>query len=210
MRASMSKIGRASVLMLASCIVTGCEKEQALTREGDVNLAGCESPAGLTQDEAGKVACTQEDPAAAPVTPVVTAPGNTPDSEVILAAIAGQAQQDGGSEYGEARKTVEGDFTGDSSPDIAVLYTLEGAGGGNGSVTYLAAFVRGAGQLRLADTATVSGLGSSVQDISLSGGTVHLKILLQGPDDPDCCPTVEEKETYVFHGGKWMQVLGQP
>lgn len=206
----MRKIDRASMLLLAALILAGCEQEQALTREGDVNLAGCEVPAGLTQDEAGKVGCAQKDPVAAPATPLVTALGNTPDSEVILAAIAGQAQQDGGSEYGEARKTVEGDLTGDGSPEVAVLYTLEGAGGGNGSVTYLAAFVREAGQLRLADAATVSGLGSGVQDISLSDGTVHLKMLLQGPDDPDCCPTVEEKDTYVFHGGKWLQVLAQP
>lgn len=206
----MRTLGKASMLLMVGLIMAGCEKEQALTRAGDISLAGCELPAGLTQDQAGKIVCTQQDTVAAPVTPVATALAITPDSQVIVAAIAAQAQQEGGSEYAEARRTVEGDFTGDGSPEVAVLYTLEGAGGGNGSVTYLAAFVREAGQLRLVDTATVSGFGSSVQDVSLSDGTVHLKILVQGPDDPDCCPSGKGKDTYVFHGGKWLQVLAQP
>ena len=69
----MRTIGKASVLLLVGLIMAGCEKEQALTRAGDINLAGCEVPAGLIQDQAGKIVCTQQDP----VTLVATAPVNT-------------------------------------------------------------------------------------------------------------------------------------
>ena len=203
----MRTIGKASMLLLVGLIMAGCEKEQELTRAGDVNLAGCEIPAGLTQDQAGKIVCTQQDPVAASVAPVATAPANTPDSEVIAAAIAERAKQEGESEFAEARKSVEGDLTGDSTPDVAVLYSLSDASGGDAVITYLAAFIREAGQLKLADTTVVR---DGTQGINLKDGAVQIKFLVVGPDDPSCCPTVEEVDKYVFHGGKWLQVLAQP
>ena len=126
---------------------------------------------------------------------------------VIDAVIATQAKQDGGTEYVEARKSIEGDINGDGSPDVAVLYVLEGAGGGNGSVSYLVAFERDAGQLKLIDTTTLSG---SARGFSVSDGAVHLKLLSLGPDDSACCPSIEEETTYMLKGGKWLQVQAQP
>lgn len=131
----------------------------------------------------------------------------TPSPGVIEAAIAERAKQDGGSEYTEGRKTIEGDLTGDGTPDVAVLYSLGGAGGGNGSASYLAAFAREAGQLKLADTTQIAG---STQAISLKDGTVHLTLLVPGPDDPDCCPTGKEDVAYVLKGGKWLEAQPQP
>ena len=129
------------------------------------------------------------------------------DAEVIKAAISARAAQDGGSEYADARRSVEGDLNGDGAADVVVLYSLEGVGGGNGSTGYLAAFLRTGGQLELADTATLSG---SAESLKLKDGVAHLKLLSLGPDDSACCPSVEEDAMYVLHGYKWLQVQAQP
>lgn len=213
-----------------------------LSKAGDINLAGCEVPAGLTPEQAEKIECAASAPATAPAAPAMaepeavaadsadalaaaayaaavgavaaaneaneaTAPAATSDAEVIKAAISARAAQDGGSEYVDARRSVEGDLNGDGTADVAVLYSLEGAGGGNGSVGYLAAFMRASGQLKLVDTATLSG---SAQALKLKDGAAHLKLLSLGPDDSACCPSVEEDAMYVLHGNKWLQVQAQP
>lgn len=207
-----------------------------LTQAGDINLAGCEVPPGSTPELAEKIECAKVDPYAASSVPMVeqpaevvedsaaamaaaaaanavaaaseaTNPAAASDSDLINAAISAQARQDGGNEYTDARKSVEGDLNGDRTPDVTVLYTLEGAGGGNGSVSYLAAFVRAAGQLKLADTATLSG---SAQGLKLKDGAAHLKLLSLGPDDSACCPSVEDDAMYILHGSKWLQVQTQP
>jgi hypothetical protein len=197
-------------VMLIGCALAGCTQEPALTQAGDINLAGCEVPAGLTPEAAEAIDCAPSSSAAAPATPavaaLVAAADVTPDADVIDAAIAAQARKDGGSEFVEGRASVEGDLTGDGASDLAVLFTLEGAGGGNGAVRYLAAFAREAGQLTLVDTTSFSG-GS--QGIDLKDGAVHLKLLVLGPDDSACCPSVEEDTTYVLHRSKWLQVRSQ-
>jgi len=219
-----------------------------LTEAGDINLAGCEVPAGLTPEQAERVECASSGSAAVPE-PAIAAEAEvmpasatsqdadlaaaaaaaaaaanavaaandaanlgagqagTSDAEVIKAAISARAAQDGGSEYTDARRSVEGDLNEDGAADVAVLYSLEGAGGGNGSVGYLAAFVRTGGQLKLADTATLAG---SAQSIKLKDGAVHLKLLSLGPDDSACCPSAEEDAMYILHGNKWLQVQAQP
>lgn len=221
----MKRVHMLLMILLAGLAMAGCKKQGQLTEAGDVNLAGCEVPAGLTREAAEQVKCAKSDtsgvPAAAwsmpesvgqPAAPEAAEPelpaaDAAPDAGVIEAAIAEQAKQDGGSEYTDARKSAEGDLNGDGTADLVVLYTLEGAGGGNGAVRYLAGFVRGAGQLKLADTASLAG---SEQGIQLKGGTVHLKLLSLGPDDSACCPSVEEDVTYVLHGNKWLLVQAQP
>lgn len=207
-----------------------------LTQAGDINLAGCEVPPGLTPDQAEKIECAKVDPYAASSVPMVeqpaavvedsaaamaaaaaanavaaaneaTNPAAASDAEVIKAAISTRAAQDGGREYVDVRRSVEGDLNGDGTQDVAVLYSLEGAGGGNGSVGYLAAFVRASGQLKLVDTVTLSG---SAQGLKLKDGAAHFKLLSLGPDDSACCPSVEEDAMYILHGSKWLQVQTQP
>lgn len=147
--------------------------------------------------------------AAAPGTAptAATASGAVPSVDVIDAAIAAQARQDGGSEYKEARKSVEADLTGDGKPEVVLLYTLEGQGGSNGAVSYLAAFQRQeSGQLHLVSTTSVAGLGVAAQSLRVEDGTAHVTLLAPGPDDPDCCPSMKEEALYVLHGSKWLQV----
>lgn len=54
----MKKIGMLVGAMWAVLALVGCKKEAALTQAGDINLAGCEVPAGLTSAQAEAVSCT--------------------------------------------------------------------------------------------------------------------------------------------------------
>lgn len=54
----MKQIRMLPVLLLTGLVVAGCKKDDALTQAGDINLAGCEVPAGLTPAEAEKIGCT--------------------------------------------------------------------------------------------------------------------------------------------------------
>lgn len=210
----MKQIYRSAMIMLAALAVTGCSKADEVTKAGEINLAGCEVPAGTKRGEVEAIQCdaVKGVKAEAEKAPAQEAVQITPDAEVINAVIAQQAKKaDGAAEYKDARKVVEGDLTGDGKPEVVALYTLEGGGGGNGAGAYLAAFQRKeTGQLQLAGTMSVSGFGVAAQNVSLEDGTVHVKLLVQGPDDPDCCPSTEEDALYVFHGGKWLHVQPSP
>jgi hypothetical protein len=202
------------MILLAALAVTGCGKADEVTRAGDINLAGCEVPAGTKRGVVEAIQCDAAKGAKAETdkAPLQEAVQITPDAEVISAAIAQEAKKaEGATEYKDARKIVEGDLTGDGKPEVVALYTLEGGGGGNGGGSYLAAFQRKeTDQLQLASTTSVSGFGVAAQNVSLEDGTVHVKLLVQGPDDPDCCPSTEEEAFYVFHGGKWLHVQPSP
>lgn len=227
----MKQLNAMGMLVVVALAMAGCEQEPTLTETGEINLAGCEVPAGIMQEAAEKIACAngehaagpdasamaaggEEPPATANVSALVAdatnlgrEQGETSDAEVIQTAISARAAQDGGSEYIDARRSIEGDLNGDGTADVAVLYSLEGAGGGNGSTGYLAALVRTDGQLKLSDTATLSG---SAQRLTLKGGAAHVGLLSLGPDDSACCPSVEEDAMYVLHGNKWLQIQSQP
>ncbi|MEA9557500.1 hypothetical protein VC273_16805 [Xanthomonas nasturtii] len=210
----MKQIYRSTMILLATLAVTGCGNADEVTKAGELNLAGCKVPAGTKRVEAEAIQCD----AAKGVTaesekaPALEAVQITPDAEVINAAIAQEARKaDGATEYKDARKVIEGDLTADGKPEVVALYTLEGSGNGNGAGSYLAAFERKEGsQLQLAGTTSVAGFGVAAQKVSLKDGTVHVTLLVPGPDDPACCPSTEEESLYVFHGGKWLQVQPSP
>lgn len=63
----MMKLIKVSIFLLAAVAMAGCKKEEALTQTGDINLAGCEVPAGISWEEAEKVKC-QPDPTVQPQT----------------------------------------------------------------------------------------------------------------------------------------------
>lgn len=213
----MKAISRSMMTLLVALAATGCGKVDEETKAGELNLAGCEVQPGTKRAEAEAIRCdavktTVQTVARAAMPSPPGAVQVTPDAEVINAAIADAAKKaDGATEYKDARKIVEGDLTGDGKPEVVTLYTLEGSGDGNGAGSYLAAFQRRDGaQLQLVGTTSVSGFGVAVQKVSLKDGTVHVTLLVPGPDDPACCPSTEEESLYVFHGGKWLQVHPSP
>lgn len=107
----------------------------------------------------------------------------------------------GGSEYRDGRKIIETDLNGDASPDAIVLYTIEGAGGGNAVVHTLALFFENHGNYSAQDSTIVDG----ASDIALGGdGTVIVTSLMHGPNDPDCCPTIESTSKYRIEGNQLL------
>src|SRR5262245_99330 len=82
------------------------------------------------------------------LTPMIVAQSD--DKAVIDKYIANQAKRERGEEPDGVRKTVEGDLNHDGVSDVAVLYTIEGQGGSNNYIQYLAVFVRKNGKLTFA------------------------------------------------------------
>jgi len=206
----MSMDGMALLAALAVAMLLGCNKENHdVTPSGATNLEGCPVPAGIQWADAEAIRCDQSVVRGPPLESAEAARTLLiPDEDVIDAALATEAEKsEGATEYREARKLTEGDLTGDGSSELVVLFTLEGVGGGNGADGFLAAFQRdSSGQLSAADTLPVAGYGGSAQDVRIEAGAALVKLLVQGPDDPACCPSEELERRYVLHQGRWLQV----
>jgi hypothetical protein len=133
----------------------------------------------------------------------VAAQGHSQDADtaVIASFIAGQARRQHGEEYEEARKILAGDLDGDGAPETVVLYTIEGQGGSNNYVQYLAVFTRAAGRWRVLAHAPVGGKsGRSVELHSVDNQVITLTTLSYAPKDASCCPSVKGTTTYVLDG----------
>src|SRR5690349_532046 len=120
---------------------------------------------------------------------------------VIDAYISRQAERERGEEYREARKVVQGDLTHDGVPEIVVLYTIEGQGGSNLYIQYLAVFGRRDGKLSPLTHAEVGGkFGRSIDLKSIDKNSILLNTLNYGRKDPECCPSMKGATKYVFVG----------
>lgn len=132
--------------------------------------------------------------------------GRASDEAVIENAIAITSGSEAGDEHTDARKMAIGDLNGDGASDAAALFTIE-IDSQNTSMQYLSAFLRqDDGVLEYTDTTPVGGSGSAINEMTVEEGAVRLKLLTLGPDDPDCCPSVEGEVEYLLHNGKLKQV----
>ena len=195
-----------SLLLLA---LAACKKEESLTQKGDINLAGCEVPAGLTPAEAEAQECAPNvvEPAATEEPAITAEPVvAVPDNAVINEELARQAFLFGNAQENvDARHIEEGDINGDGVSDKAVLFMLDATNGSMSYSTHLAAFVREGGGLRHVDSRLVAGYGEAVEELGVQDGMLMMKILVQGPDDATCCPTMEKKVSYLLHNEKWIE-----
>jgi len=117
--------------------------------------------------------------------------------------IASEIAQDGGDEYKEGRQVIFADLNNDGIKDAVLLYTIEGQGGGNGYFQTLAAFIGVSAGWDFRGKAVV---GNGVQDIQVvDPQTVRLTVLSVGPDDADCCPSVQSTENYKWDGTTFLQ-----
>ncbi len=131
------------------------------------------------------------------------------DTAVIDNFIARQARRERGEEYKEARKVAAGDLNHDGTPETAVLYTIEGQGGSNLYLQYVAVFVRKNGRLEASTHAEVGGKSTrSVEQISIAGNTIRLDTLEYGPKDAACCPSAKGKTTYVLRDNRLQEQKG--
>lgn len=116
--------------------------------------------------------------------------------------IAAELAKDGGDEYKEGRQVVFADLNDDGVNDAVVLYTIEGQGGGNGYFQSLATFYADANGWNYRSTLVV---GSGVQNVQvLDAKRLALKVLSVGPDDANCCPSVESVEQYKWNGSTFI------
>jgi hypothetical protein len=128
------------------------------------------------------------------------------DKSVIESFISAQARQERGEEYLDARAIVLGDVNHDGIADVVVLYTIEGQGGGNNYVQYLAVFLRRSTKLVGISHASVGGKSSrSVELTTITNNEIRLQTLSYAATDPTCCPTLKGATRYVLNNGKLME-----
>ncbi len=86
-----------------------------------------------------------------------------------------------------------GDLNGDGKADAAVL--LAESGGGSGEFESVIAVLN---QGSAPHQASQAQLGDRVQikSVDISSGVIHLDMLVQGPNDPMCCPSLPQKQNY--------------
>ncbi|WP_426160354.1 hypothetical protein [Pseudomonas sp. TSRC2-2] len=162
------------------------------------------TPPAPTQVQAAPSAPTTP-PVTQAVEPVAQAKAVVP-SDLAASAdrmIANEIAQDGGDEYKDARQVIFADLNNDGIQDAVLLYTIEGQGGGNGYFQSLAAFIGGSAGWDFRGKAVV---GNGVQDIQvIDSQTLKLTVLSVGPDDADCCPSVQSTENYKWDGTTFLQ-----
>jgi hypothetical protein len=140
------------------------------------------------------------------VSPSLTSAGQDDDTALIDSFIARQAKRERGEEYKEARKVMPGDLTHDGEPETIVLYTIEGQGGSNLYIQYLAVFARKNGELRPLTHADVGGKSTrGIELTSVENNSILLDTLSYGPKDASCCPSIKGTTRYMLSGSKLLE-----
>lgn len=102
-----------------------------------------------------------------------------------------------GSEYEEGRIIVFGDLNGNGTAEAVVVYTIEGAGGSNSYFQSIAAF---SAETSIHQLGEAFSLPFSVQNVEIMDGRVVFKGLEHGPNDPNCCPSINRQIFYRLDG----------
>jgi hypothetical protein len=140
----------------------------------------------------------------------LTATAQSDDKAVVDKYIAAQAKRERGEEPDGIRKTIEGDLNHDGESDVAVLYTIEGQGGSNNYIQYLAVFVRRKTGLVFAARTPVGGKNRrAIEFISIKNNTMFFETTAYGPRDPSCCPTIKGSTKFVLTGKRLVEKGGK-
>ena len=136
----------------------------------------------------------------------LTVPAQSDDKTVVDKYIASQAKRERGAEPDDVRKTIEGDLNHDGSPDVAVLYTIEGQGGSNNYIQYLAVFVRKKTGLVFAARTSVGGKNRRGIDLtSTKDNVMYFDTMDYATGDGSCCPSIKGTTTFTLTGGKLIE-----
>ena len=129
------------------------------------------------------------------------------DKSTINSFITQQAKRARATEYEEARSIVKGDLNADSAEDAVVLYTLEGQGGSNQYLQYLAVFLNRKGKLIYATHQLVGGKNrKSIESVSIKDGKINLQTLEYLPTDASCCPSKKAQMRFILSGGRLKRI----
>lgn len=127
------------------------------------------------------------------------------DLSTAINAYVAAMDTDGGVEYLEGRQIVQVDLNGDGELDAAVLFTIEGAGGSQAAYQTLAAFYQASnGWQAQGGDVVVTGSVREVREVG--GRTIFVDAVIQGDDDPRCCPTAPFPQRYHWSGSKFVQL----
>lgn len=125
------------------------------------------------------------------------------DKSTINTFITQQAKRGRATEYEEARSIVKGDVNADNAEDAVVLYTLEGQGGSNQYLQYLAVFIDRKGRLAYVTHQVVGGKNRrSIESVLIKDGEINLQTLEYLPNDASCCPSRKGQMRFVLSGGR--------
>ncbi len=98
-----------------------------------------------------------------------------------------------------------GDLNGDGKNDAAVI--LAENDGGSGVFESVVALVDQAGAPHQVSQAQL-GDRVLVNSVDISSGVIHLDLVVQGPSDPLCCPSLPQKQNFWLIGEKlWLMHL---
>jgi hypothetical protein len=128
------------------------------------------------------------------------------DHKVINKYLSDLANKLGGQIPEEVPPTIRtGDLNQDGTPDVAVLFTIEGPG--NGYAQFLAIFLRADGKLTPIDHATVGGkLYRAAKLIAIQNGVINLATTGYATHDPACCPTIKGTTQYQLVDNKLKEI----
>jgi hypothetical protein len=128
------------------------------------------------------------------------------DQKIVNKYLSDLANHLGGKIPQEVPPTIRtGDLNHDDTPDVAVLFTIEGPG--NGYAQYLAVFIRTDGKLTPLDHATVGGkLYRAAKLIAIQNGVINLTTTAYAAKDPACCPTIKGTTQYQLIDNKLKEI----
>ena len=88
-----------------------------------------------------------------------------------------------------------------------MLYTLEGQGGSNQYLQYLAVFINRKGKLVYLTHQVVGGKNQrSIDSVSIKGGKINLQTLEYLSTDASCCPSKKVQMTFILSGGRLKKI----
>jgi hypothetical protein len=129
------------------------------------------------------------------------------DKAIIISFITQKAKRERATEYEDARSIVMGDLNADSAEDAVVLYTLEGQGGSNQYLQYLAVFFDRKGKLVYVTHQLVGGKNrKSIESVSIKDGKIDLQTLEYLPTDASCCPSKKGQMKFILSAGRLKRV----
>ena len=124
--------------------------------------------------------------------------------KVIRQFVAQRARKEGGSPY--ISKIVRGDLDRDGNEDAIVNYAIEGIGGGNFSLLYIAVFLNNRGKLvyktQMSAGSFGSGTGSQLAAESIDNGKLIVEVDEYLPQDAVCCPSKKSHKQFVLERGR--------
>lgn len=129
----------------------------------------------------------------------------SPELDQVIKTLIDSTATDGGVEYVEGREVLDIDLNGDGQQDALVMFTIEGEGGAQRGYQTLAALYHEQGGWKFQGKTFLKG---SAAGLSQAGpNLVNVTALTLGPDDADCCPSVEVPQQYKWVGNHFVETV---